>query len=151
MDDRPLYRHVQHGAALRILMFGLSGVFLLIALVVLFGTGDPHGVAVIFMMASSIRLICGMTFSTMTIEVTPSDVRWWFGSGWPGGRIARRELTAEELTNPGFFGGVGLHLTMRGWLWNVSFGTAVALHRNGRLATMLGTDDPAGLIAALRG
>jgi hypothetical protein len=87
----------------------------------------------------------------MTIQVTASAVRWWFGSGWPGGRIERADLVAEEITDPGLFNGIGIHLTWRGWLWNVALGSAVALHRDGKLDTMLGTDDPNGLLAALRG
>jgi len=151
MNDRPLYQHVQHGAALRAFMLGLGTCFLLVATVLLFGTGDPHNVAGIFIVACSILLVCGIVFSTMTIQVTATDVLWWFGFGWPGGRIPRADLTGEEVTNPGILNGIGLHLTLRGWLWNVSLGSAVALHRNGKLDTMLGTDDPNGLLAALGG
>jgi len=149
MNERPVYQHVQQGVALRAFMLGLAACFLLVAIVLLFGTGDPQNVAGIFIVACSILLISGIVFSTMTIQVTATDVLWWFGFGWPGGRIPRTELTGEEVTNPGILNGIGLHLTLRGWLWNVSLGPAVALHHNGKLATILGTDDPDGLLRAL--
>lgn len=149
MNDRPVYRHVQEGKAIKTLFLVLAAVFLIVGAVVLFGTSDPEHVAGIFVVVASLMIVAQAIFVTMTIEVTPSDVRWWFGFGWPGGCIARADLTGEEVTHPGFFGGVGLHLTLRGWLWNVAFGPAVALHRNGKMAIMLGTDDPQGLLAAL--
>jgi hypothetical protein len=147
VNDRPVYRHVQTGMWMRIFMLVLAGVLLIPGSVVL-GTGDL-GLSALALGIPLLVVVGAYVFSTLTIEVTASEVRWWFGFGWPGGRIERADLVAEEIANPSLLSGIGIHLTFTGWLWNVKLGTAVALHRNGRLATMLGTDDPSGLLDAL--
>ncbi len=148
MNEQPLYRHVQEGRAVRAFLFGLVAV-LLVPEAYLIAT-HARGVAIdVLLIVVPILIIAGSMFGSMTIEVTRTELRWWFGVGWPGGRIARAELVGEEIENPGLLNGIGLHLTMSGWLWNVALGPAVALHRSGKLATILGTDDPDGLIAAL--
>ena len=148
MNERPAYTHVQTSMWMRVFMLVVA-VGLLIPGSAVLRTGDPWLTGIILGMPLIVAY-SGFAFSAMTIEVTSSEVRWWFGYGWPGGRIERADLVAEEITNPGMFDGIGIHLTFRGWLWNVSLGSAVALHRNGKLDTMLGTDDPNGLLAALR-
>jgi hypothetical protein len=149
MMESPVYTHVQTSIGMRVFMLVVAGT-LLIPGVATLGIGDAWLTAIVLCVP---LVVAGsaFVFSTMTVEVTASAVRWWFGSGWPGGRIERADLVAEEITDPGLFNGIGIHLTWRGWLWNVALGSAVALHRDGKLDTMLGTDDPNGLLAALRG
>lgn len=148
MNEQSLYTHVQTSMWMRVFLVAVAAALLIPGSAVL-QNGDPWLTGIILGMPIIVAY-CAFVFSSMTIEVTSSDVRWWFGYGWPGGRIERTELVAEEITNPGLFNGIGIHLTFRGWLWNVSLGSAVALHRNGKLDTMLGTDDPNGLLDALR-
>jgi hypothetical protein len=149
MMESPLYTHVQTSIGMRVFMLVVAAT-LLIPGVGTLSIGDAWLTAIVLCVP---LIVAGsaFVFSTMTIQVTASAVRWWFGSGWPGGRIERADLVAEEITDPGLFNGIGIHLTWRGWLWNVALGSAVALHRDGKLDTMLGTDDPNGLLAALRG
>jgi len=148
MMDRPVYTHVQTSMWMRAFMV-IVAVALLIPGTVALRSGDA-GIATIVLVMPLIVAYSAFVFSTMTIQVTATAVRWWFGFGWPGETIERADLVAEEIANPGMFNGIGIHLTFRGWLWNVSLGSAVALRRNGRLDTLLGTDDPNGLLAALR-
>ena len=147
MNDRPVYTHVQTSVFMRAFMLVVAAALLIPGTIAL-RTGDPTLAALVLGIPGLVAL-GAFIFSTMTIQVTSAEVRWWFGFGWPDGRIERADLVAEEITNPGMFNGIGIHLTFRGWLWNVSLGSAVALHRNGKLDTMLGTDDPNGLLAAL--
>lgn len=148
MMESPIYTHVQTSMWMRVFMIAVAAALLIPGTAAL-RSGDAV-VATIVLCMPLIVAWSAFVFSTMTIQVTANTVRWWFGSGWPGGRIERADLVAEEITNPGMFNGIGIHLTWRGWLWNVALGSAVALHRNGKLDTILGTDDPNGLLAALR-
>ncbi|HEY8321899.1 MAG TPA: hypothetical protein VIG46_08955, partial [Candidatus Baltobacteraceae bacterium] len=136
MMESPLYTHVQTSIGMRVFMLVVAAT-LLIPGVGTLSIGDAWLTAIVLCVP---LIVAGsaFVFSTMTIQVTASAVRWWFGSGWPGGRIERADLVAEEITDPGLFNGIGIHLTWRGWLWNVALGSAVALHRNGKLDTMLG-------------
>ena len=146
--DAPVYRHTQTGEMFRVFMLVVAALLLIPAYPAV--AARNLGLTTLVLGIPVLVAILAFVFSTMTIEVTASEVRWWFGFGWPGGRIERADLVAEEITNPGLFNGIGIHLTFTGWLWNVKLGSAVALHRNGKLATMLGTDDPNGLLAVLR-
>ena len=69
-------------------------------------------------------LICKKVPLAEIAECEPIRIRWWYG--W------------------------GIHLTPYGWLYNVSGLDAVAITlRDGRKFA-LGTDDPEGLVAAIR-
>jgi hypothetical protein len=72
----------------------------------------------------TMRFICKKVPLTDIAECEPIRIRWWYG--W------------------------GIHLTPYGWLYNVSGLDAVAITlRDGRKFA-LGTDDPQGLVAAIR-
>jgi hypothetical protein len=45
--------------------------------------------------------------------------------------------------------GIGIHLTFRGWVWNVATGRGVQIHRCEGMPIVLGTDDPEALLAAI--
>ena len=65
-------------------------------------------------------------------------------------RVSVAEIVACEPIRIRWWYGWGIHLTPYGWLYNVSGLDAVAITlRNGRKLA-LGTDDPDGLIAAIR-
>ncbi len=151
MNDRPIYRHVQSGVALRIFLWGVAAVITIVELSALAAVGSAATFGVVVGLVIGVGALVGsaLIFTSLTIEVTQTDVLWWFGYGWPSGRIARGELTGATIAKPGLLNGIGIHLTLRGWLWNVSLGTAVELRRTFGPDVLLGTDDPGGLIAAL--
>ena len=148
MDYVPVYRHVQEGRFIRALLLGIAAVILIPTLILEFSMAGPH--FLIGTIVAPILVIVSGMFGSMTIDVTQTDVRWKFALGWPGGRILRSELREATLENPGLLNGIGVHLTMRGWLWNVALGPAVGLRKRDGGEVILGTDDPDGLIAALR-
>ena len=134
MNEQPIYTHVQTSMWMRVFMVAVAAALLIPGTIAL-RSGDA-GIATIVLVMPLIVAYSAFVFSTMTIQVTATAVRWWCGFGWPGGTIERADLVAEEITSPGMFNGIGIHLTFRGWLWNVSLGSAVALHRNGKLDGM---------------
>ncbi len=148
MNGGPVYRHVQRGDALRMFLLVVAAAILVVTVVIL-RNSDPAHVAGILIFGTCVLLISGVVFTQLTIEVTATELRWYFGFGLPSGRIARGDLIGATMANPGLLNGIGIHLTLRGWLWNVSLGTAVEMKRRSGADVLLGTDDPDGLIAAL--
>lgn len=150
--EAPRYRHVQVGEALRRLLLSVAAVALAWAIWWSFA-GPPEGgrdpALSILLVVAPLLIIASGLFTSLTIEVTDTEVRWSFGIGWPRGRILRADLLRASIVRPSFFNGIGLHLTLHGWLWNVAVGRAVALTKRSGGEVLLGTDDPEGLLRAL--
>ncbi len=147
--DRPLptYEHSQVGTViLASTVIGLMGAAVAVAFVV----RDPHlvaagktgltlvpGVIVLILTVATVVL-----FSRLTVRVDGSQLSWWFGPG-----IIRKSVPVSEIVDAtpvrnAWWYGWGIHLTPRGWLYNVSGldGVEITL-RSGR-RFRLGTDEP---------
>ncbi|HEY8321898.1 MAG TPA: hypothetical protein VIG46_08950 [Candidatus Baltobacteraceae bacterium] len=149
MNERPVYTHVQDGKFVRAFLSGLAVVILIPTLIVQFSGGDGTLVSVGLTIVP-VLIIAASMFGSMTIEVTRTQVRWRFTLGWPSGSILRADLRDAVREDPSPINGIGIHLTLRGWLWNVALGPAVGLRKKSGGEVLLGTDDPDGLLAALR-
>lgn len=93
--------------------------------------------------------LCAFAFSTLRVRVTSSEISWTFSFGFPGGHLALDNLASAEAVSVSPFNGIGIHLTLRGWLWNAHTGSAVWLRRTKGAAVLLGCDDPDALVAAI--
>ncbi len=144
MNDSATYRHVQIGKAMRALCMGLAGVVLMLGILV-------KPLAFTALILAPILILSSVVFGILTIEVSPTYLRWWFGFGWPSGVIARADIVDASIESPSLLNGIGLHLTLHGWLWNVTLGDAVGVSKRSGGEVLLGTDDTAGLLAALNG
>ena len=88
-------------------------------------------------------------FRSMTIEITDTELIWYFGSGFPLKRVPLSEVVSVEVIRTTFLNGWGIHYTPGGWLYNVSGRGAVAITlRNGK-RFCLGTDEPEELARQL--
>ncbi len=94
-------------------------------------------------------VLIGLTFSSLTIVVRDQEVAWWFGLGLPRGHIRLVDLLDASTARTTLWQGWGVHLTMRGWLWNVSGLNAVRLRNARRRTVLLGTDRPQELLDAI--
>jgi hypothetical protein len=63
--------------------------------------------------------------------------------------IAFSEITHVEKERSSFFAGWGIHWTRKGWLWNIRGYDCVRIE-TGAKSTLVGTDDPDGLISFLK-
>lgn len=90
-----------------------------------------------------------LTFCRLNVDVDDAELRWSMTFGWPGGRIPLADIDAAEIIAVSFWMGIGIHLTLRGWLWNVALGQGVRIRKRDGSAIVLGTDDPQGLLAAI--
>ena len=133
------YEHTQSGTIILVSVAVGYLVFLAVAAVV------P---AVI--VAPALLLILALLFRSLTIEISDTNLIWYFGWGWPRRKVPLADIASVEPVRISFWNGWGVHYTPRGWLYNVSGLRAVAIKlRNGK-QFCLGTDEPEELAAILR-
>jgi hypothetical protein len=135
------YRHTQIGRTIIVIFSIATG--LLAALFVMRGQLEPLiPVFVVFVLVMSLM-------SSLTIEVTLSTLRFYFGLGIIRRRVALAEIERWKETHTSLISGWGIHLTLHGWLYNVSGFTAVEITLKNGKCIILGTDEPLRLCAAL--
>lgn len=95
-------------------------------------------------------LTLAFLFSSLTVEVTQESLRWWFGPGFMRKQVPLAAVGTVEVTETKFIEGWGVHLTSRGWLYNVSgYGAVLVTQKDGK-RFMLGSDEPETLVEAIR-
>jgi len=91
----------------------------------------------------------GWAFSSLTVEVSTTELTWFFGPGFWRKSIARDEIISATPVRNKWWWGWGIHLTPRGWLYNVSGLEAVEIAlRNGK-TLRIGSDEATALARAL--
>lgn len=136
-----MYQHTQSGTVTRIAALGglVAASFLLVRM----------GARPVLWALLAVALLVLFALSSLTVEVDQERLRFWFGPGWFGRTILLRDIRAwSAVRNPWWYGW-GIHLTPRGWLYNVGGLEAVELELadGGRLR--VGTDEPEQLCQAL--
>jgi len=102
------------------------------------------------MVVSIILLACLVLFYKLRITIDGETLDALFGIGAIRKRVGLAEIVGCEPIRIRWWYGWGIHLTPYGWLYNVSGFDAVAITlRDGRKFA-LGTDDPHGLVDAIR-
>jgi len=92
----------------------------------------------------------GWVFSSLTVEVTAEELAWFFGPG-----VWRKSITRQSIANATpvinkWWWGWGIHLTPRGWLYNVGGLEAVEVKLNDGSTLRIGSDEAAKLAHALQ-
>jgi len=124
----------QHTQPARAIIAGLTGTGLVFAVLSIFVHTFIFGTGVLF--------ISAYLFRSMTIEISDTELTWYFGSGFPRKRVPIGEVVSVEPVRTTLWEGWGIHYTSRGWLYNASGYGAVAIKlRNGK-RFCLGTDEP---------
>lgn len=91
-------------------------------------------------------------FSSLTVQLDDRYLSWWFGPGRPG--LIRKSVPLSEVRevtvvqNPLWYGW-GIHLTPRGWLYNVAGREGVEVTLMSGQRFRLGTDEPETLARAI--
>lgn len=99
---------------------------------------------------TAILLLTIVGFYKLTIKIDNETLRVSFGPGLIRKEARLAEIVACEPVRIRWWCGWGIHLTPYGWLYNVSGWDAVAIRlRNGKKFA-IGTDDPQGLVEAIR-
>ena len=134
------YEHTQIG---HVIIWSLLAIILLASGGLI---GHHAGPAII----SIILLVCLVLFYRLKITIENEILCASFGPGIIRKKMQLTEVVGCDPIRIHWWYGWGIHLTPYGWLYNVSGFDAVAITlRDGRKFA-LGTDDPHGLVAAIR-
>lgn len=144
------YRHEQTGRIYAALI-PLAVVLAVLAAATIAVAGRNGGLAPGLALIVAAALL--VAFARLQIEVGSGPhavLRWAMTFGWPRGTMPIDEIVSADIVPVTFWMGVGIHLTLRGWVWNVALGRGVALRSTGGAEIVLGTDDPQGLLDAIQ-
>ena len=142
MSDR--YEHTQPGT-LMIVVLAIGAV--VCAAIAYSDTGASRGIAGAVAIG---MLILAWLFSSLTVIVNDSEVRWYFGPGAWSYRTALTDIVSARPVRNSWVNGFGIRMGSGFRLYNVSGLDAVELKLKDGNIRRIGTDDPAGLAAALR-
>jgi hypothetical protein len=134
------YEHTQIG---HVIIWSL----LAIILVASSGLIGHHAPPVII---SIILLVCLLLFYRLKITIGGETLCASFGPGVIRRKVRLAEIVGCEAVRIRWWYGWGIHLTPYGWLYNVSGFNAVAMTLHDGRKIAFGTDDPGGLVDAIR-
>jgi hypothetical protein len=121
-----------------------------LAAVVVAGLGAiVHGGWIALVIAGALLLTIAL-FYKLTIRIDNQTLGASFGIGLIQRTISLEQIADCEPIRIRWWYGWGIHLTPYGWLYNISGWDAVAITLRGGRKLSLGTDDPQGLVAAIR-
>jgi hypothetical protein len=143
-----MYQHSQRSAAALFLL--CVAAVIPIGLVVSGALATvPVGVRLTVLAASIVMLVSAFVFSSLTIAIRDGQLSWWFGPGVVKKTVPLSTIVSAEATTTSIFNGWGIHLTTRGWLYNVSGRQAVLVTQADGKRFLLGTDEPDSLVQAI--
>ena len=139
------YHHTQRGTMMLVAM--------LVAAIVATSIGyfNPLAVARWLIWALAVAFVfLAWLFSSLTVELSENEVRWYFGPGIWRYRIARYEIDVVQIVRNNWWNGFGIRMQPGFRLYNVSGLDAVELRLKSGDSRCIGTDDARGLAAALK-
>ncbi len=138
------YNHTQRGWVI------LGFLAFLAALVGVIVFTVPHETRLTVVSVTALAAVIMVLFSSLTVKVDSQSIGLAFGPGLIRRTIAIADVASVEGVPTKWWYGYGIRLTPLGWMWNVSGQQGVKLtYRNGK-SFIIGTDDPDGLVRAIR-
>ena len=89
-------------------------------------------------------------FHSLTVEVEDRELRWHFGPGLWTSRLPLDQIESVAAVHNHWWNGFGIRMAPGFALYNVSGLDAIELKLKSGDVKRIGTDDPAGLAAALQ-
>jgi hypothetical protein len=144
-----MYRHTQR-SALALFVLCLGAVIPIGFLISGMLAPMEAGLRITLLAASLAMLVSAFVFSSLTIAIRDGQLSWWFGPGVVKKTVPLSSIISAEPTTTSFINGWGIHLTSRGWLYNVAGRDAVLVTQRDGKRFLLGTDEPESLAQAIR-
>jgi hypothetical protein len=135
------YRHTQRGTWIVVPCL----VFAALDAAIAWLTGQSLAIVVLV-----ILIAIAILFSSLTVEVSDNELRWYFGPGLWAYRQPLNEIEQVAVVRNRWWNGFGIRKGPGFWLYNVSGLDAVELRLKSGDVRRIGTDDPQGLEAALK-
>lgn len=138
------YSHTQRGIIRPILLLCVAGALVGAWLV------QDHPTFPIYVGTGVLFALLSFAFGHLTVRDEGDRLAVRFGP-LPIFRkaIPYADITGAERDRSTFLSGWGIHYTRKGWLWNVGGYDCVRIEM-GAKSTLIGTDDPDGLVAFLK-
>lgn len=129
-------------------VFAAAAVLLLVAL----GGSGAESVWVWLSVGILVLLLwIVITFSRLSVSVDGDEITAAFGPGWPKKVIPTADVVAAETVRNSWWYGWGIRWLPGGtWMYNVQGLDAVEIERRDDTPFRIGTDDPKGLLQAIR-
>ena len=138
------YRHTQKSKWL----VGILCLYAFIMLGVATSLNDPPFWAASFALLVLVGAIAWL-FSSLTVDICETDLKWFFGPGFWRKTIARADIVGAERARLKWWYGWGIRFTPQGWLYNVHGLDAVAVEQRNGKRILIGTDEPDAVVTAL--
>jgi hypothetical protein len=135
------YRHTQAGLLLRWMTLPVA--------LGLLSAGFLAGKTFLFLLPAVVLGVISWVFSSLTVEVSTDELVWFFGPGVWRKSILRSEIESAIPARNKWRWGWGIHLTPRGWLYNVSGLDAVEVILRDGKTLRIGSDEAKQLADAL--
>lgn len=139
-----MYSHTQR-SAVSLFVFCLAGMIPVGLLLSGALASADVGARITIVAAAVVMLISAFTLSSLTIAVRDDQLSWWFGPGIVKKTVPLSTIVSVEPTTTSILNGWGIHLTGRGWLYNIAGRHAVLVTQQDGKRFLLGTDEPDGL------
>lgn len=143
------YAHTQRSYFNLIFLAIVAAVFLSIFLNLARSMSEPIWFQALAVGVGGMLLALAIAFSSLTVTVDQDTLTWHFGLGFWKKSIVRPEITKVRSVKTRWWDGWGIRWTPDGWLYNVAGFNAVAVTTRDGKTVMIGTDEPAALVAAL--
>jgi hypothetical protein len=142
------YQHTQRSSRVRALFLvaGCGALVALWAASARLSTGPRLTLGA----AALVLLVTAFVFSRFTIRVDADRLAWHFGPGVLAKAVPVVAIASAEPTATSALEGWGVHLTTRGWLYNVAGKGAVLVTLGDGTRFLLGSDEPDVLVRAIR-
>lgn len=136
------YQHTQIGNTI---LYPLLGAALLGVVLAFISPIMRLGIIVAIPLALAAWMFC-----RLTVTIDDKHLRASFGPGFVYKQVPLDQIKSCTPVRIKWWEGWGIHLSRFGWLYNVSGWDAVAIRLQNGKQLAIGTDDPAGLMEALR-
>ena len=142
-ENPELYGNTQFGAV----VVAALAIGLVLCLLIAASTGWPWPLTIALVGLALLLFL----FRSLTTVVTSEHLRVFYGPGLISRTIPRRDIVGSRVGRSGPLYGWGIrYWPGRGWMWNISGFDVVVLDLPGGRQFRVGTDDPEGLVDALR-
>jgi hypothetical protein len=135
------YHHTQRGIFVMLTCLAFAAL----AAAMLWRTGQPS-----ILLTLIVLIGVAILFSSLTVDVDGSELRWHFGPGLWTYRLPLGDIQLVAIVRNHWWSGFGIRMRPGFRLYNVSGLDAVELQLKSGDIRRIGTDDPQGLAAALR-
>jgi len=143
MKSAKKYKHTQIGWAMFVVAVAIAFVL------PIFLPHSPKAMPGIYL----VRVIAGailLLFPTLSVEIDSSFIRFYFGLGVIGKKLALDDIASCRKLRTSWLNGWGIHGCLgKSWLYNVSGFDAIELVMKNGMKYYIGTDDPSGLLGAI--